>query len=394
MKHALVVALASISIFFIAFGSVSAASDSDSGSAALKSAVAGSYSCGFDSSAGYQAPGTNSSVDVGGVFTLTFDSSGTISKSDATLSVDDGGAGPAVCNYGSGSGKIDTAPFTGRFGKASLTYQAANGNSAQCPSGDASMTFGPVSDGLKFIYTSSSGFTGHGSCRVAAPPTAKAFTCNYNVKNGAEPRDGVGLGTVFISPTLNQKAVARVAIIIGTEDYPGKPCPFWGPIGFAAYAPNSGAWIFQTFVELPDCPKTHFGQVTFTTNATTIFITAPGISSASCAPALLLDNKAAAVQVMPTALNFGGQTVKTKSSAQTVTITSTGTQALNVIGFGVTGNFDLEQDCVNESLDTGKSCTVDVTFTPKAKGKQMGNLLINTDAVTPVVNVKLSGVGQ
>jgi hypothetical protein len=49
---------------------------------------------------------------------------------------------------------------------------------------------------------------------------------------------------------------------------------------------------------------------------------------------------------------------------------------------------------VNKSIDSGKSCTVEVTFTPKATGKRMGNLLINTDAVTPVVNVKLSGVGQ
>ena len=393
-KHTVLVTVASVSIFLIVFAGTIAASEPDSDSAALKSVVAGTYSCGFDSFAGYQAPGTNSTVDVGGVFTLTIDSQGTIVKSDATLSVADGGAGPAVCKYGSGSGKIDTAPFTGSLGTAALTYAAANSNSALCPSGDASITFGAVIDGLKFIYTSSSGFTGHGSCGVAAPPTAKSFTCNYNVKSGKEPGDGVGVGTVIITPSLREKTIFRLSAILGIEKFSGTVCPFFGPLGFAGFAPNRGSWLVQPVLEPPDCPATPFAQVNFTTDATTIFITAPGISSASCAPAVFVANQAASIEVMPTELNFGGQKVKTTSPAQKVTITNTGTQPLNLVAFGVTGNFDLSNDCLEETLDSGKACTVEVTFTPKATGKRTGNLQIVSDAVMSKINVKLSGVGQ
>lgn len=393
MTQLRLVALALVSIL-LAGPAVNAASDSESNNAAVKSAVAGNYSCGFDSFAAYQAPGTNTSVNVGGVFTLTIDNQGMITKSDATLSVDDGGAGPAVCKYGSGAGKIDTAAFTGGFGKASLSYQAANANSVLCPSDDASITFSPVSDGLKFIYTNSSGFTGQGSCAVAAPPTSRSFTCNYNVKSGDDPGVGVGLSTVIFSPSLNQKTLIRVSAVWGTETYPSKTCPFFAPIGLAPYIPNSGAWIQLAVIELPNCPSTHFKQVSFTTNSSTISITAPGISSASCAPAILLANKAATIQVMPTALSFAGQKVKTTSPTQKVTITNTGSQSVNLAGFLIKGDFDQDSECINQTLKTGENCVVDVSFTPKATGKRNGDLDILSDAGTGEVHVKLTGVGQ
>jgi len=91
MKHACAVAFVSLSILFVAAAGVSAAPGVSKG--ALRG-VAGSYSCGFDSPAGYIAPGTIESVHVGGIFTLTINSNGTIAQSDATLSVDDGGNGP------------------------------------------------------------------------------------------------------------------------------------------------------------------------------------------------------------------------------------------------------------------------------------------------------------
>src|SRR5258708_31209448 len=127
MKHTCAIALVSLSILLTAAAGVSAAGKSEANVAALK-AVAGSYSCGFDSLSGYIAPGTSESVHVGGVFTLTIDAHGAITKSDATLSVDDGGDGPAVCGYASGAGNVGTAPFTGEFGAATLTYQADNAN--------------------------------------------------------------------------------------------------------------------------------------------------------------------------------------------------------------------------------------------------------------------------
>ena len=86
--------------------------------------------------------------------------------------------------------------------------------------------------------------------------------------------------------------------------------------------------------------------------------------------------------------------MKTTSPAQPVTVTNTGTQTVNLIGFALIGNdFDQSNDC-EDTLDSGAHCTVNVTFTPKAKGTRNGTLEILSDAAVPKVNVKLSGLGQ
>jgi hypothetical protein len=108
------VTLASLSILLIAGARASASGGFNPGGVA---ASAGSYSCGFDST-GYEAPGTDTDVAVGGVFTLTIGRSGTISQGDFTMSVDDGGAGPAICKYQSGAGQITTVPYIGDLGVA------------------------------------------------------------------------------------------------------------------------------------------------------------------------------------------------------------------------------------------------------------------------------------
>jgi hypothetical protein len=164
--------------------------------------LVGTYSSGFDAT-GYQAPGTNTDVDVGGVFTLTIDGKGNIAQSNATLSVDDGGQGPAVCNYASGAGQVTTLPYTGTLGSASFNYQADQGNSSLCPPSDASLTFGYGPNGLACTYTSSSGFIGHGICELAATPSAGSFDCSYTAKG--DKGTGSGLGSVVFSPHLNQK---------------------------------------------------------------------------------------------------------------------------------------------------------------------------------------------
>ncbi len=107
-----------------------------------------------------------------------------------------------------------------------------------------------------------------------------------------------------------------------------------------------------------------------------------------------MGNGAAKIDATPNALKFGSQTVKTTSPAQPVTVTNTGTQTVNLIGFAVIGNdFDQSNDC-EDTLDSGAHCTVQVTFTPKAKGNRNGTLEILSDAIVPKVNVKLSGLGQ
>jgi len=301
-----------------------------------------------------------------------------------------------VCNYGSGAGNVGgNNALNGNFDDATLTYAADNANSSLCPSGNASLTLDPVDNGLKFIYSNSSEFTGQGTCGLSAVPTASAFTCSYNINRG-----GAGMGLVGFFPRLNQKPNpippnSRATYIGGLDSYPTQICPFFGILGFSLFpvgGANKGQWTVAA-PPFPNCPLTPFGEVKFTTTATTIFITAPGISSADCAPQKGAANGGGKLDATPNLLKFGGQTVKTKSPAQPLTVTNTGTPSVNLLGFAVVGDFDQSNDC-GDSLDSGAHCTVTVTFTPTAKGVRAGTLNILSDAVVPKLQVKLSGLGQ
>src|SRR5262249_53554454 len=128
---------------------------------AAQRSAAGTYSCGFESTSGYVAPGTSSSALVSGGFTLTLGKDGSFSQGATRLSVSDEGAGPAICDYDAGAGQLTQAPLAGRLGLATSSVAAQAANSALCPSGDATLSFVPAAAGLQFAYSNSSGFVGH-----------------------------------------------------------------------------------------------------------------------------------------------------------------------------------------------------------------------------------------
>ena len=102
------------------------------------------------------------------------------------------------------------------------------------------------------------------------------------------------------------------------------------------------------------------------------------------------------VQVSPPALNFGDQAVGTTSNPQTATITNTGTADLHIAGVAIRGtNFgDFAQTTTcGSKLAAGGSCTVNVTFTPTAKGDRHASLKIADDGGASPQAVPLTGTG-
>jgi Abnormal spindle-like microcephaly-assoc'd, ASPM-SPD-2-Hydin/Beta-propeller repeat len=96
--------------------------------------------------------------------------------------------------------------------------------------------------------------------------------------------------------------------------------------------------------------------------------------------------------ISPTSLSFGNQAVGTTSAAQTVTLTNSGTLALDVSHIQAGGEFQETNNC-GTSLAANASCTASVTFSPTSSG-QVTNVLIFTDsAVDSPQNVTLSGTG-
>jgi hypothetical protein len=103
------------------------------------------------------------------------------------------------------------------------------------------------------------------------------------------------------------------------------------------------------------------------------------------------------VQLVPTTLSFGTQKVGTSSPAQTVTLTNVGKASLSITQFRIGGanaaDFAQTNTC-GSSVSAGGSCSISVTFTPKATGSRIGAVgVVDNGGGSPQV-VGLSGTGD
>jgi hypothetical protein len=102
------------------------------------------------------------------------------------------------------------------------------------------------------------------------------------------------------------------------------------------------------------------------------------------------------VQLSPSGLDFGHQPVGTTSDPQTATITNVGSEDLHIFGIGLGGtNFGdfAETTTCGSRLAPGGSCTIDVTFTPGARGDRHASLKIVDDGGASPQAVPLRGTG-
>jgi hypothetical protein len=102
------------------------------------------------------------------------------------------------------------------------------------------------------------------------------------------------------------------------------------------------------------------------------------------------------VDVAPDNLVFGSQSRGTTSSAMTVTLSNNQDKALNITSIAVTGSnkadFAQTNTC-GSSLAAGTTCTISVTFTPKAAGTRSAAVTLTDDFTTGPKTVPLSGKG-
>jgi hypothetical protein len=100
-----------------------------------------------------------------------------------------------------------------------------------------------------------------------------------------------------------------------------------------------------------------------------------------------------AVTLSPSSLSFVGQVVRTTSAPQSITLTNTGSAALNVTGITVQGDFAQTNTC-DITIQPGSNCAITVTFTPTVSGTRSGVLTIADNAVNSPQTVSLSGNGM
>jgi len=96
-------------------------------------------------------------------------------------------------------------------------------------------------------------------------------------------------------------------------------------------------------------------------------------------------------------LNFGSQPVNTTSTAQTATLTAGGPD-LHIGKISITGTNAADFTILNKTCGTtvtsDSSCSINVTFAPKAAGTRQATLAINDDGGCSPQQVNLHGTGQ
>ncbi len=98
------------------------------------------------------------------------------------------------------------------------------------------------------------------------------------------------------------------------------------------------------------------------------------------------------VALSPTSLNFAAQIVGSKSSGQSVTLTTSGGGTLAISSISASSDFLASDNC-GKSVAGGANCTITVTFTPSAAGGRAGTLVIVDNATDSPQMVSLSGLG-
>jgi hypothetical protein len=94
----------------------------------------------------------------------------------------------------------------------------------------------------------------------------------------------------------------------------------------------------------------------------------------------------------PSSLSFGNVNTGSNSSAQTVTITNSGTAAATVSGVTATTGFTETNTC-GAGIAAGASCTANVTFSPTAAQAYNGSLTVSSNATDSTLTVPLTGTG-
>ena len=98
-------------------------------------------------------------------------------------------------------------------------------------------------------------------------------------------------------------------------------------------------------------------------------------------------------RLSPTSLYFAPVLVGTTSPAQIVTLTNVGMTTLTVTGIAITGtdaaDFARTHNCA--TLAAGASCSISVTFKPKAPGLRNAALTVNDNASGSRQTVSLCG---
>ncbi len=219
-----------------------------------------------------------------------------------------------------------------------------------------------------------------------------AFTGTQTISvsgTGTAPTAGIFPSAIAFQPQLLNTTSTAQAVVLsnsgtGPLTFSGSGISTTGDFAQtsncgSALGPGLSCQINVTYK--PTVTGAESGSLSVVSNAPTLTVTLSGLGSSS----------APSYSVSPESVVFSSQLIKTKSGAQSVVLTNTGTTTLTVSGSAVTGDFSKTGTCA--SLKANKSCTFKIYFTPTAGGTRTGTLTYTLSTGT-VITVALSGTGD
>jgi hypothetical protein len=162
--------------------------------------------------------------------------------------------------------------------------------------------------------------------------------------------------------------------------------------GFVTIFPGLGDGTFSPGVTLTSAPlPSGIVAADFNGDGGLDLATANGTTGGDTGSATVLLNEPV-IGLTPTSLTFAAEKVGTFSSPQMVTIDNPGATPLKVTSITLTGDYSETNNCPAK-LTVGKSCTINVTFSPTATGTRTGVLSIKDSALSSVQKITLKGSG-
>jgi hypothetical protein len=148
-------------------------------------------------------------------------------------------------------------------------------------------------------------------------------------------------------------------------------------------ARNTGCFLALSFT--PSATGTRAGSIS---------ITASDYSQAHVAILQGTGISAGVDSLSTTSINFAPQAVGTKSSAQRIVLTNTGSGILTINGIATSPQFFTKTTNCGKTLVAGAHCSISLFFAPTLQGILAGSLSIQDDGLNGQHIVALSGTGQ
>jgi hypothetical protein len=365
----------------------------------------------------------------GSVFTgWQDDCSGTIITCTITVSAS---TGPSVlANFGNGPGTftLTITPGTGETGGGQVSSQSGAAGSINCLLNGSSATnacSATVKNGSVFVLTElangtssfagwSGACTGTGSCVVTMTQN-QTVSPTFTATAGSNPVLGITKTHTGNFTQGQSGATYTVTVSNGASAGPTNGTVTVTdtiPTGLTLVSMAGTGWTCVT----SSCTRSDvltagasYPAITVTVNVAS---SAPGsvtnavsVSGGGSATANATDTTTittgtgpgnGVATVTPSPFDFGGVPVGVASSAQTFSLSNSGTGPLGSIAISTTNSdYAISNNACPTSLAAGApACTFAVTFTPSFQAPDPGAILVTDDSSTGPTTVSLSGAGQ